>query len=87
MSVTKEDIERAEEIQQEMLELLDEFEQILRQSDHKILMERFKAYPKGHIQMAITDNSDYVGTNMFSLESLTKDLQDEVLIEDEEEGE
>ena len=82
--ITKDEVERAEEIQQEMLELLNEFEQILRQSDNRMLLERFKAYPRGHIQMAITDESDYVGSDMFTLKSLAQDLQDEVVLEDGE---
>jgi hypothetical protein len=82
--MTSEQVERADEIVDEMISLLDEFDSIVRQCDRKIIYERFKAYPKGHIEMALSNDHSFVGTSMFPLRELVEEMQGEVESDEEE---
>ena len=85
MAVSRTDVQRASEIVEEMQNLLDEFDGIVRHVDSRITYERFRAYPKGHISMALTKESDYLGSDMFTLEEIVTELQDEVEAEESDE--
>lgn len=55
---------RLREIQEQMLELLEEAKGIVtsKRKTHRMTYERMKAYWHGHIQMALTDEHDYLGS-------------------------
>jgi hypothetical protein len=55
---------RLREIQEQMLELLDEAKRIVssKRKTHRMTYERMKAYWHGHIQMALTNEHDYLGS-------------------------
>lgn len=62
----KYDFDRLVEIQSEMLELLQEAKQLLR--NEGFAYEQAKAYWLAHIEMGLTNDSSYVGKSMCSME-------------------
>jgi hypothetical protein len=84
MPITASQVERLSEIREEMETLLDEARTIIRHSGDKLTQERFKGYVHSHIVMALTEQHEYLGKNMFTLAGLTEDLQSQVESEDDE---
>lgn len=84
MALTQDDVNRAREIVEEMKNLMYEYADIIRMCNNKMTYERFHAYPKGHIEMALSNDHEYLGSNMFTLEGLCDDMQEEI---EPEEGE
>jgi len=74
--MNEDDINRLEEIQNEMLKLIDEAEDIL-QNEGDITFERARSYWIAHIKTALTSEHDYVGGSMFTMESTIKELRGE----------
>jgi hypothetical protein len=87
MALSEDDVDRAEHIVAEMIELLEEFDSIIRHAERRITYEQFKAYPKGHIAMALSNEHEYVGSNMFPLSDLVEKMRDELEPEEEDEDE
>lgn len=77
------DINRLEEIKEEMLELLDEADRLLSGAEGMVY-DRAKAYWIPHIKMALTKEHDYLGGSMETLEDTIEELREP---DAEEEGE
>jgi len=81
--MNKEDVERLEDIRAEMMDLLDEAKNIIRQSGNKSVYERAKAYWIGHIDSGL-GGGDYVDTYDYTFEKTIKELQNETQENEEE---
>jgi hypothetical protein len=73
--MTTDQVERLQEIQEEMLALLDEAKDILRRSDNKFLYEQARSYWLAHIKTALTNNHDYLGGSMVTMEDTIHGLE------------
>jgi hypothetical protein len=81
MSLSMNEVDRADEIVNEMVELLDEFDRICKRGDN-VTYERFCAYPKGHIDTALTDSGHYVGST-YPLSTIVESMRNHAVDENE----
>jgi len=72
--VTKDDIERMEEIKEEIKELLHESRYILKNADDRITYERASSYWLAHIVTALDNDHDYLGGSMCTLQDSIDEL-------------
>lgn len=87
MSTNSYNSARAYEIYLEIKELVDELDGILRRHGG-IVYDRWKAYPHGHITIALDHDHDYLGKNTVTVKECVMDLdedEDEDLDDDEDE--
>lgn len=77
------ELDRLKEIRSEMMDLLFEAKNIVRQSD-RVIYERAKAYWLGHIDTALGDG-DYIDTYDYTMQKSIEEL--EALGDDYEEEE
>jgi hypothetical protein len=70
---------RLREIQEQMLELLEEAKGIVskKRKSHRMTYDRMKAYWHGHIQMALTDEHGYVGSDGATMLEAVNDIEGE----------
>lgn len=73
--IDHDDIDRLCAIQEEMLELLNEAGDIIRQSDENIHWDRAKAYWYAHVQIALSNNHDYLGGSMHNMQDTISYLE------------
>jgi hypothetical protein len=83
MSISKEKLERLEEIKNEMKDLLAEAEEMVRRCGDSSVWQRAKSYWVGHIATALDDESNYVGSSGWTLQQTI----DEIPVEGEEDDE
>jgi hypothetical protein len=81
----QEDIDRLSEIKTEMQDLIHEALEIVRSSGNKFEYDRAKAYWYAQIVMALSDDHDYLGGSMATMEGAIKNLQEDKDEEDDEE--
>jgi hypothetical protein len=82
--INKEDLDRLEEIRQDMLDLVDEARHIIRDTDES---DRADAYCLAQLEMALTNDYEYLGGATFSLEDIIKNLEDSLEENESEETE
>lgn len=70
-------IERLEEILDNMKEEMDEIESLVRRHARSITYERFRAYPNGHILLALDNTSDYLGHN-YTLADVISEMENDI---------
>jgi len=81
----QEDVNRFEEIMNEIMRLCDEAMTIVRQSGNSTAYEQAKAYWKGHIHQAVgNEDNEYVGKATFSMNDTLEKLQSDVEPDDVE---
>lgn len=80
--ITTDQVERFREIISEIKEMMDEAKNIVRKGD-RMTMERFRSYPYSHIVMALDEEHDFLGGDMFTLEDIADELESQA--EDPEE--
>lgn len=56
------------EIQEQMLDLLEEADSIVRRSGNRPAYEKAKAYWLGHVEMALVKNGRYIGGSMCTMD-------------------
>lgn len=78
--------ERLLEIQEEMLNLLDEAENIIRRHGSRHCQDASKSYWIPQIKMGLTDDHEYLGNAGYSMQRAIDSMPDDVE-EDEEECE
>jgi len=83
VSEMKEKVRRLEEIQEEMLSLLDEARGIL---EGTRAYSRADAYWLAHVKIALTNEHDYLGESMCSMEDTIEELMEEAESESVFEG-
>lgn len=68
---------RLREIQEEMLSLLDEAKGIVarKKKTHRLTFERMTAYWHGSIQMGLTSDHNYIGSDGATMEEAVKDIE------------
>jgi ElaB/YqjD/DUF883 family membrane-anchored ribosome-binding protein len=86
MAITHDDVERLDEILNEMNELLDEAKRIVRKSSSSQTKDRARAYWIGHIDAALDDEGEYVSHRSQTMAGTIDDLRDEVAGVSEEES-
>ena len=67
---------RLKEIQDEMLELLDEADRILRHDFGGMIYERARSYWLAHVKMALTKEHGFLGGSMVDMEDTIKECED-----------
>ena len=72
--ITTDQVERFREIISEIKELMGEAKDIVRKGE-RITMERFRSYPFPHIVMALDEDHEFVGGDMFTLEDIADELE------------
>ena len=72
--ITQEEHDEATEILARMKEDMDRLDHIIRHSGEKMAYERWKAYPKGHILMALDNDHPYLGKNAFTVDDIISSL-------------
>lgn len=77
-----ESLDRLEEIRDEMLELLDEADRILRRDFGGLIYERAKSYWLAHVKMALTKDHGYLGGSMVDFEDTLKEIEEDGVEED-----
>lgn len=80
----QEAVEELQEILSDVKDKMDTFKQIVRRNAKDITYQRFKSYPYGHITMALDNDHDYVGKDMFTLEDIIREIEDQIEFEEEE---
>lgn len=81
--MNKLDHDRLVEIQETMVDLLEEAKTLVRQSGQKHVYERAKAYWIGHIATALSEESDYIGKSMCTMEETINELEVEEMDDEE----
>lgn len=71
--MTRRDHERLTEIHGEMIELMEEARRLI-QREGGITWERAKSYWLGHIEQALSKETRYVGSSMFTMEDTLREL-------------
>lgn len=83
-----ETVERLKEIQQEFFSLLDEAKSIIRKAENQLIWERARSYWLAHIEMALSKETEFLGSSMFTMdetiEEIERDCDEEDEFEDEE---
>jgi hypothetical protein len=74
------DVERLNEIKEEIKELLSEAHGIVRCSEDYMALRRAESYWYAHIRIALDDESEFVGRSMVSMQSTI----DELTVENDE---
>ena len=77
-----ESLDRLKEIRDEMLELLDEADRILRRDFGGLIYERAKSYWLAHVKMALTKDHGYLGGSMVDFEDTLKEIEEDGVEED-----
>lgn len=70
-----EDIERLEEIKEKMIELLEEAEYLVRITGNKWIHDRAKSYWIPHIKTALSNDTEYLGKSMVTMEDTIKEIK------------
>lgn len=82
-TISSSQIERLQEIKDEIKELMNEAKQIIRQG-RPIIWERARGYCYGHIVSALDNDHEFMGREMFTLQNIIDELKSD--LEPEEEG-
>jgi hypothetical protein len=75
--LTEDDVERMEEIKEEIKELLDESRFILKNADNRMTYERASSYWLAHIVTSLDNDHDYLGGSMCTLQDSIDELKEE----------
>ena len=75
-------LDRLKEIRDEMLELLDEADRILRHDFGGLIYDRAKSYWLAHVKMALTKEHGYLGSSMCDFEDTISEIEEDGLEED-----
>ena len=73
-----ETVDRLEEIQGEMLELLGEAKELVRGCGVPGVESRANAYWLAHVAIALTKNSEYMNHSMCDMDDTIKELREEL---------
>ena len=82
--VPKEDINRLEEIKEELLELIEEAQRIVSGGD-EMTYQRAKSYWIPHVIMALTKEHEWLGGSMETMEDTIEELKEQLQEREEEE--
>lgn len=69
------DIDRLADIKEEILDLLDEAERIIRHEGDRATWEAARSYWMAHIKTSLTSDHDYLGGCTLSLEDTINELE------------
>ena len=86
MNITQDDVDEAKENLQTIKDLISDLDSFFRQAGRQTF-ERWKAYPKGHITMALSKDHDFVGDDMFNVEDLIDEVESDLEPEEDDEDE
>lgn len=82
-AITEYDIDRLEEIKEELLTLMDEAKHLVR-SGENLTYERARSYWIPHVIMALTKEHEYLGGSMVTMEDTIEELKEQLGPEEEE---
>lgn len=85
---SRSDADELEDIRQEMIELLSQAKEIVQGTGDRHLYEQAKSYWIGHIATALSNESEYMGKSMYTMEDTVesmRDSEDEIGEDDDEE--
>jgi len=72
-----EDINRFDEIKDEISELLWEANNIVSRQGSDVTKERWRGYVLSHIEMALSEEHDWLGRSMCTMNSILEEIRDE----------
>lgn len=80
--MTKQDLEKRQEIidelreiQMQMLECLEQAKTLIKQSGQEMTLQRAEAYWLAHIRIALTNDHGYLGNSMCSMEDTIAEIE------------
>ena len=83
MAIYKEDVNRLEEIKDQIRELVEEAQGILQTCDNRVTKERAKSYWIPQLYMALDNNHEYLGGSMCTMEDTIAEIEDQCIDEDD----